>query len=230
MQAFHRSPVFFLANYTSPMYQVCDPKKKPKWFLHLAETVSLLAGDGGQLGSDPNNWSDQVNEGESSRLDSERWPSSGRGKHKKTAMVGTSMPVKIMLIKAPPLNPPLLTPSFHPPLTPSPQWNWLIKTDLELAFKSINCVSCTRREKHVCYTLKNTQYWNILVKVILAVMKQLKQSQRKPRKILRLQWDSNPWPLQYWSDALLTELWSLVGSRELTNRASQLRWWETPEH
>ena len=42
------------------------------------------------------------------------------------------------------------------------------------------------------------------VKVIFAVVKwRLKQLQRK---ILRLQWDSNPWPLQYWCYVLPTEL------------------------
>ena len=50
----------------------------------------------------------------------------------------------------------------------------------------------------------------LLVKVILTVMKQPKQLQRKYRK--RLQQDSNSWP-QHWYDALLTELRSLVESR-----------------
>ena len=32
----------------------------------------------------------------------------------------------------------------------------------------------------------------------------------KLQKIFRPEWDSNPWPLQYWCSALQTELWAII--------------------
>ena len=49
--------------------------------------------------------------------------------------------------------------------------------------------------------------------VILTVMKQLKQLQRKPRKTPEISMGLNLWTPRYRCDALTTELWSLVGSR-----------------
>ena len=60
------------------------------------------------------------------------------------------------------------------------------------------------------------QFWKMKWRVIIAVIFQFKQLERRNLKKSGLQRDSNPWPPRYRCDALPTELWShTLGARSI---------------